>query len=100
MTRWMLPNIGLALFSLVVSLGAAELFLRARLGDRYYVWPPNLEETFHPAHEAAPGIAGPSRVTINPLGIRGDDFSARNRYRLLAVGGSTTLSIYLDDSEA
>ncbi len=93
-------NALLLVFSAAMSLAAAELLARWILPDRYFVWPPGLRRTFDPLPGISPGIAGPSEVTINALGIRGDLFSPDQRYRLLAVGGSTTICLHLDDSEA
>ncbi|MEE8507951.1 MAG: SGNH/GDSL hydrolase family protein [Myxococcota bacterium] len=100
MRRRLLPRLGLSALTLVLSLGALEIFLGFHLGDRYYVWPPNFRATFEPAPDATPGIFGTSHVTINALGIRGDPFTRRQQHRLLTIGGSTTISYYLDDSEA
>ena len=46
-----------------------------------------------------PGITGESRVLINESGIRGSSFSEADRHRILAIGGSTTACIYLDQTE-
>jgi len=46
-----------------------------------------------------PGISGPSRFLANSLGIRGDEFKSSDTYRILAIGGSTTECLYLDQSE-
>jgi len=89
----------LLLVSLVVCVGITEAVLRFRLVDAYYVWPPNLRRVLHPDESILHGISGPSRLTINSFGVRGGPFSPRQRYRILAVGGSTTICSYLDDSE-
>jgi len=47
-----------------------------------------------------PGIKGESRFSINDHGLRGDPFSDNQTYRILAIGGSTTECLYLDDLEA
>ena len=98
MRRRLLPRLGLALVSAVVALGAVEAFLRFTLPDAYRVWPPNFARTFEPEH--APGIEGVSRFTTNALGFRGDPYPDDERYRILAIGGSTTICGYLDDAEA
>jgi len=47
-----------------------------------------------------PGIHGVKSFTINSLGLRGPLPPERNgAYRILAIGGSTTICTYLDDSE-
>jgi lysophospholipase L1-like esterase len=89
----------LLLFGLGAGLALAEAVARRLAPDRYLVYPPGLSETFQPQPELIPGVFGPSRFTINELGMRGDSLG-QQRYRILAVGGSTTICIYLDDSEA
>jgi lysophospholipase L1-like esterase len=84
---------------IVAALGA-ELFLRLIAPDAYYVWPPNISMTFAPSAEAMPGIIGESHFTINRDGLRGRPISDEDGYRILAIGGSTTECLYLDDSEA
>jgi len=84
-----------SLFFLVLS----ELVLSFYLFERYYVWPPNFERSFNPPPEVIHGISFPSRFTISPDGFRGDPMSKEAEYRLLAIGGSTTICTYLDDSK-
>ncbi len=86
--------------SLLVFLGIAELFLRHILPDRYYVWPPGFQRIFEPDPAVVHGVRSPSRLTINAAGMRGDLPGDAARYRILAVGGSTTICVYLDDSQA
>ena len=47
-----------------------------------------------------PGVSGTKRLTINPLGLRGPMPPKRGpAYRIVAIGGSTTICSSLDDSE-
>ncbi|MGH7774854.1 MAG: SGNH/GDSL hydrolase family protein, partial [Candidatus Binatia bacterium] len=66
----------------------------------YRILPANLRWEFHPIPAVMPGVGGVSRYSTNRDGIRGDPYHPDGRYNLLAVGGSTTECIYLDDSEA
>ena len=75
-----------------------ELTLRS-LFHLYYVWPPRMHITFTPIERIHPGILGKSDFIINSFGIRGDEFSQNQDYRILAIGGSTTISEYLDQKE-
>jgi lysophospholipase L1-like esterase len=77
-----------------------EVLLRALASDAWFVWPPNLRHEFHPSPEIMPGVRGVSRFTINASGLRGEDFSEDQDVRLLALGGSTTECLFLDDREA
>ena len=46
-----------------------------------------------------PGIRGQSRFLTNSRGLRGDEMPEEPSYRILAVGGSTTESLFLDQTE-
>ncbi|MCI0665305.1 MAG: GDSL-type esterase/lipase family protein [Acidobacteria bacterium] len=46
-----------------------------------------------------PGISGDSVFSTNSNGIRGDELTSQHSYRIMAIGGSTTLCLYLDQSE-
>ncbi len=97
-----LPLYRALLVVLGIALGAAALEVLARwlLPDRFFVYPPGYRTTFDPHPEVIRGVTGPSRFSINPLGMRAGPFTPQQRVRLLAVGGSTTICIYLDDEEA
>ncbi len=65
----------------------------------YCVWPPHLRKVFRPDPDVLVGIEGPARFQTNALGIRGDEFSNDQKYRILTVGGSTTECFYLDQAK-
>ena len=90
---------GVAFGSLLLGIGLLEVGARLAVPEGYYVWPPGFERTFEPDPEFVPGIHGVSRFTINSWGVRGDPFEEGQRYRILALGGSTTICTYLDDTE-
>jgi lysophospholipase L1-like esterase len=98
----MLANANLVAISLLVAVGLGEAVLRAYLppADKYYVWPPHLHAIFNPDPKILTGIEGESHFIINSQGIRGDEFSPADDYRILAIGGSTTESLYVDQTEA
>ena len=92
--------VGLA--SLVISLLLLEVSLRllAPSSSTYSVLIPNLNAVLEPDETIMPGISGPARYSVNSQGIRGSEIRAgRSEYRILAVGGSTTECLYLDQSE-
>jgi lysophospholipase L1-like esterase len=100
--RWR-RNLGFALLGAVVGLGVVEGALQwmAPPFTQFVVHPPGLTRQFRPLPEIMPGIAHPARVTFNSLGLRGrePDFAApRERLEILAIGGSTTECLYLDDA--
>ena len=90
------------LAGLLIALLAAEIGLRIIFPEpqEFYVWRPNLQRNFNPSPGVMPGITGNSRFYINSEGIRGDEFSEEQEYRILAIGGSTTECAYLDQTEA
>jgi len=87
-------------FSTVVSLLLVEAGLQIMMPSEYYIWPPHMKAVFKPDPSIMPGISGDSRFEINSDGIRGDELTSAHTYRILALGGSTTECLYLDQSEA
>jgi lysophospholipase L1-like esterase len=75
------------------------MFLRARTPDRHFVWSPHRTQRFRPAPGAMPGVAGEAVFRVNSLGLRGDEPPPRGP-RVLAIGGSSTECLYLDQTEA
>ena len=104
MSRFGLRKLGLltllVVASSLASLLLAEAVLRWTTPAAYFVWSPGLQEVFRPGPDLMPGITGESRFFINELGLRGDTFSEAQTYRILALGGSTTECLYLDETEA
>ena len=64
------------------------------------MWPPHFRETFSLGLDVLKGADHESSLTINAQGMRGDPLPEDERYRLLAIGGSTTICTYLDDGDA
>ena len=86
--------------SLAFFLAIAEAAARLALPEGYYVWPPHFRETFSLGLDVLKGASNESSLTINAQGVRGDPLPEDDRYRLLAIGGSTTICTYLDDGDA
>jgi hypothetical protein len=59
-----------------------------------------MRKVFKPDPALLPGISGDSRFDVDSDGIRGDEMPRGDAYRILAVGGSTTECLYLDQEEA
>ena len=89
----------LAAATLLMMLGVAEAMLRWLSSDTFHIWPPGLESRFEPVTEIMPGVEGTSAFTINDMGVRGRNRVAEDRLSILALGGSTTECLYLDDRE-
>ena len=85
---------------LVFTLVVVEASLRLALPESYYIWPPHLRWLFRPDPTNMPGISGESRFEINSIGLRGDELTSSHTYRILAIGGSTTECLYLDQLKA
>lgn len=90
----------LALLSGLLALGLGEAVLRLFWRDAYCVWPPHLHQELHPNPDIMPGVSGTSRFEINSIGMRADELSEDRDFRILALGGSTTECLYLDQTEA
>lgn len=100
-------QIGLMIFGLLMSLVVLEILLRIvqinaiPSSQHYYLWLPQVNDTFDPLPSVMPGVEGLARFSINNEGMR----ATRNynpdadEYQILAIGGSTTENLYLDQSE-
>jgi lysophospholipase L1-like esterase len=90
----------LVVVSIALSLAAGEYGLRFYLAhqndNKYYVWPPNMRIVYRPAAGIMPGVTREGKFSTSREGIRGDDLSDRQTYRILAIGGSTTECLYID----
>jgi lysophospholipase L1-like esterase len=92
----------LAAVVVILALGASELLLRTLVPPvrQYSALPPGASWTLIPAPELLHGVEGVSHVRVNRFGVRGRPFGDDHaEYRILAVGGSTTMCRALDDTE-
>ncbi len=100
----MIRTATLSILLLVVSIGAAvvigETALRLFGADRYYVYPPGMQRIFKPLPDMMPGVSGDARFLVNQSGMRGDPYPGDDRFKILAIGGSTTICSFLDQAEA
>ncbi len=90
----------LLLTSIITALLLCEIILRYTLPRHYYIWPPHIKTTFKPYENIMPGISGQALFKTNSLGLRGDELMPDHTYRILAIGGSTTECLYLDQEDA
>ncbi|MEW6074592.1 MAG: SGNH/GDSL hydrolase family protein [Planctomycetota bacterium] len=99
--RWRVRLLLLAA-ALLPALGIAEGVVRAATpeAERCAVWWPNLRKVFRPAAGVMPGVAGEKRFAASSLRFRGREIHAGARFRILAIGGSTTECLFLDQDEA
>jgi lysophospholipase L1-like esterase len=68
--------------------------------EKSYIWTPNTTHRFNPVPGVMPGVSGSSLFAVNSEGMRGDPYFVDYDYKILAVGGSTTECLYLDQSES
>lgn len=81
---------------LALEVGLTAITFNRGRPEAWYVWPPRLQRQVTPQN--LPGVTPAGTFSINSLGIRGREFAADDRYRILCVGGSTTECFYLDDA--
>lgn len=99
--RRTLPRLLALALSSLVALTAVELWLRARVPEsEFRVWTPGLQAVLEPRAEILAGVSGPARFRVSTLGFRGDERPADVELSLLALGGSATECLYLDQDEA
>src|SRR3989338_8707095 len=93
----------IVIFSITSSLIFVEIILHKfyalRYGYNYYLWPPYLSRNITTNPDIFPGVSGDKRFFINSIGMRGSEPLAENQKRIVAMGGSTTESGELDESE-
>jgi lysophospholipase L1-like esterase len=90
-----------AVLGVTGSLIAGEILLRAIFPEvrEFRIWPPGYSEEFLADDVNTPGVKGVGKFTINSLGLRSREILPEDRFKLLCLGGSTTIDLYLDDAE-
>jgi lysophospholipase L1-like esterase len=98
---WRIPLRLLALaLSSATALVSVELVLRARGPEpAFRVWTPGLEAELEPDPEILDGVTGRTRIRISSLGFRADERPPDVAISILALGGSSTECLYLDQAE-
>ncbi len=87
--------------SCVLAVALAELGLRRfwPVSRGWYVLPPGLDTYSHADPVRTPGVEGPARMRVNSDGLRGGEIPPRAEHVVLAIGGSTTECLLLDEPE-
>ena len=100
--RSVLGKATLVVVSTSLSVVGAELALRVATSpsEGYQVWPPFLHRTFEVDPGAASGVSGTSEFRVNSRGLRADEYTGEHELTVLALGGSTTECLILDQEEA
>ena len=88
----------LSLYAVFVSLAVLEFALWVAYRDLSpAVWRPGMHVVFQPDPKVFPGVSGVTHFRVNQLGLRGPELQqAGSIYKIVTVGGSTTLSLMLD----
>ena len=88
----------LSLYTVFFSVAVLELSLWGIYRDPPpAVWRPGTHVVFQPDPAVFPGVSGVTHFRVNELGFRGPALNrADAAYTIVAVGGSTTLSLMLD----
>lgn len=95
-------KVALVALSVLFALVLAEIALRVAIPEKkgYRVWPAGMHHTFHPNPAVMPHHSKDTRFETNSLGLRGPDPGPDSDYRILAIGGSTTENLYIDQEVA
>lgn len=94
-------KIGICFLYICITLIACELFLRVFVynAQKYYIRVPFMNRTFRPIPGNMPGIDRDSLYQTNSLGIRADEMPKDRAYRILTIGGSTTESLFVNQTD-
>lgn len=95
-------KVALVGMSVLLALVFAEIALRIAIPEKqgYRVWPPNMHHTFHPNPAVMPLHSKETRFVTDSLGLRGGEPGPDSEVRVLAIGGSTTENLYIDQDVA
>ncbi len=97
MTRKEIAFRGIAVcLSIFFTIGAIEGYLEARNSNRYLIFIPYRQTTFKPDTAIIYGVSSLSRLSINSLGLRGDETFGDAGFQIAAIRASTTECLYLD----
>ena len=96
-------NIVLLIFSMLIAIVVTEIFLRSQnenKGVRHILHTPGKVTEFHAEANVMPGNSrNITRFSTNSVGLRGDELPDA-ALRVLAIGGSSTEALFLDDEVA
>jgi len=76
----------------------SELVLRFIIHpqNKFYLWSPSRKYIFKPYPGVMPGVGNRAIFQINSDGVRGDELTSKSSFNILAIGGSTTECLYID----
>jgi len=91
----------LSFYAVLFILGLFEVGLvLARRQQAPAIWQPGSRLVFYPDRNSFPGVSSVSHFRANEFGLRGPSLPVgKDVYKIIAVGGSTTLCLMLDDQK-
>lgn len=103
--KGLLVNLLLFLIAVGIGIGISEFLCRKNFSNirytvDYALFEPSLRVVFKPREDILPGVSGNSNFITNSFGMRGDELLDKQKVRILAIGGSTTESMYIDQEKS
>ena len=95
------PIVSLYAVIVVVSLVELILVIAPSVDPAPALWPPGLEVQLATDSDSLPGIRAGHSFSGNNVGLRGPDLEdGGNKFKIVAIGGSTTQNLVLEDTKA
>lgn len=91
---------GLAIVLVLGEFSVRTYYSIINKNQKYYVFPPNLRKISKPIPGIMPGVTGIAHFNVNSDGIRGDEISSEQQYRILAIGSSDTECPFIDQEKS
>lgn len=85
--------------SLCIAFFVCETVLQLVSSEQFFIWYPNLKEYFTPNPMIFPGVIDTSFFKTNSIGLRRAEKNSSDVIHIVAIGGSTTECLYLDQKE-
>jgi len=86
--------------TVIVCLSELILGLMIKPRNKYCLWLPSKKAIFKPYPKIMVGVGNQAVFQTNSDGVRGDELTNRQQFRVLAVGGSTTECLYIDQQKS
>ncbi len=91
---------GLAIVLVLGEFSMRTYYSIINKNQKYYVWPPNLRKVSKPIPGIMHGVSGIAHFNVNSDGIRGDEISSEQQYRILAIGSSDTECPFINQEKS
>ncbi len=84
----------------IICLSEFILSLVIKPQNKYCLWLPSQRAIFKPYPGIMPGVGRQAVFATNSEGVRGDELTNKHSFKILAVGGSTTECLYIDQQKS